>query len=149
MNYPQLRDGESADQVERFQPELTYTVFTQGTPMFLDLAKAAFFFLSILSLFHAAVVAFFMPGQSWQERLTVTLVYLAFSATICLFSGLLFSWPAQSNPDRGQPLASTLPMRLFLWSSVLIGVLFLSSWYLGDLAQSASPYISDRTLQRF
>lgn len=117
--------------------------------MLLDLSKAAFFLLCILSLFHAAVVAFFLPGESWRERLIVTLVYLAFSATVCLFSGLLFSWPVQSNPDRGQPLASTLPMRLFLWSSVLIGVLFFSSWYLGDLVQNASPFISDRTLQRF
>lgn len=117
--------------------------------MLLDLSKAAFFFLCILSLFHAAVVAFFLPGVSWRERLIVTLVYLAFAATVCLFSGLLFAWPSQTNPDRGQPLVSTLPVRLFLWSSVLIAALFLSSWYLGDLVQQASPFISNRTLQRF
>ena len=117
--------------------------------MLLDLSKAAFFFLCMLSLFHAAVVAFFLPGASWRERLIVTLVYLAFAATVCLFSGLLFSWPTSTNPDRGQPLVSTLPMRLFLWSSILIAALFLSSWYLGDLVQQASPFISDHTLQRF
>ncbi len=117
--------------------------------MFLDLSKAAFFFLSILSLFHAAVAAFFLPGIGWRERLVVTLVYLAFAATVCLFSGLLFAWPTQTNPDCGQPLAATLPIRLFLWSSILIAALFLSSWYLGDLVQQASPFISDRTLQRF
>lgn len=117
--------------------------------MLLDLSKAVFFLISILSLFHAAVVAFFLTGQSWHERLISTLIYLAFAATVCLFSGLLFAWPSQSNPDRGQRLSSTLPVRLLLWSSLLIAVLFLSSWYLGDLVQSASPFISDRTRQRF
>lgn len=117
--------------------------------MLLDLSKAAFFLVSMLSLFHAAVVAFFLTGVSWHERLITTLIYLAFAATVCLFTGLLFAWPSQSNPDRGQPLVSTLPVRLLLWSSVLIAVLFFSSWYLGDLVQSASPFISDRTLQRF
>ena len=117
--------------------------------MVLDLSKAAFFFLCILSLFHAAVVAFFLPGASWRERLFVTLVYLAFSATVCLFSGLLFTWPSQANPERGRPLVSTLPVRLFLWSSVAIAALFISSWYLSDLVEQASPFISDRTLQRF
>lgn len=117
--------------------------------MFLDLSKAAFFFLCILSLFHAAVVAFFLPGSAWSERLYVTLVYLAFAATVCLFSGLLFAWPSPSNPDRGQRLIATLPVRLFLWATALIAGLFLMSWYLGDLAQQASPFISDRTLQRF
>lgn len=117
--------------------------------MLLDLSKAAFFFLCILSLFHAAVVAFFLPGTGWHDRLIVTLVYLAFSATVCLFSGLLFSWPSPTNPDRGMPLVATLPVRLFIWSSVVIVALFVSSWYLGDLVQQASPFISDRTLQRF
>ncbi|MFP5236165.1 MAG: hypothetical protein ACLGSD_09695 [Acidobacteriota bacterium] len=117
--------------------------------MLLDLSKAAFFFLCILSLFHAATVAFFLPAVSWRERLIATAIYLAFAATICLFSGLLFAWPSQDNPDRGQPLVSTLPVRLFLWSSVAILVLFLSSWCLGDLVRNASPFISDRTLQRF
>lgn len=117
--------------------------------MLLDLSKAAFFFLCILSLFHAAVVAFFLAGVSWSERLVTTAIYLAFAATVCLFSGLLFAWPSPANPDRGQRLASTLPVRLFLWSAVLIAVLFASSWYLGDLVQNASPFISDRTLQRF
>lgn len=117
--------------------------------MLLDLSKAAFFLFSMLSLFHAAVVAFFLTGVSWGERLITTLIYLAFAATICLFTGLLFAWPSQSNPDRGQPLIATLPMRLLLWSAVLIGVVFFSSWYLGDLVRSASPFVSDRTLQRF
>jgi len=117
--------------------------------MLLDLSKAAFFFLSILSLFHAAVVAFFLTGETWRERLIATAIYLAFAATVCLFTGLLFAWPSQANPDRGQPLVATLPVRLFIWSSVLIAALFLSSWYLGDLVQNASPFISDRTLQRF
>lgn len=112
--------------------------------MVLDLSKAAFFFLCILSLYRAAIHAFFIPGTRWQERMIVALVYLTFAASVCVFSGLLFSWPVESNPDRGQRLLATLPVRLFLWSSLAIAALFISSWYLGGLAQQAGPFISDR-----
>lgn len=117
--------------------------------MLLDLSKAVFFFLCILSLFHAATRVFFVTGVGWRERLIITLVYLAFSATVCLFSGLLFAWPVASNPDRGQRLVRTLPVQLFFWGSALVVAAFLTSWYLSDLVQQASPFISDRTLQGF
>jgi hypothetical protein len=42
-----------------------------------------------------------------------------------------------------------LPVRFFYWSSAAIAVLFLSSWYFGDLVQQAAPFISNRTLPRF
>lgn len=117
--------------------------------MLLDLSKAVFFFFCILSLFHAATHAFFVAGAGWRERLILTLVYLAFSATVCVFSGLLFAWPTATNPDRGQRLVRTLPVQLFFWGSGIVLAAFLASWYLGDLVQQASPFISNRTLQRF
>lgn len=117
--------------------------------MILDLAKALFLMFSITSLLEAALHAFFVPGTRFAERIFATALYLMFSASVCVFSGLLFAWPSPENPDRDQRFFTTLPVRLFLWSSLGIVVLFLSSWYLGDLVQQASPFISDRSLQRF
>ena len=117
--------------------------------MFLDLAKALSFFLCILALYHASIHAFFVPGARWEERMLLALVRLVFAACVCLLSGLLFTWPVRSNPDRFQKLTATLPVRLFLWSSLCLVALFLSSWYLADMVQQAAPFISSRTLQRF
>jgi hypothetical protein len=117
--------------------------------MFLDLSKALCFFLCILSLYHASIHAFFVPGTRWEERLLLALVRLALAACICFFSGLVFTWPIRTNPDRGQHLIATLPVRLFLWSTACMVALFLSSWFLADLAQQAGPFISSHSLQRF
>jgi hypothetical protein len=96
----------------------------------LDLSKALSFFLSILSLYWAAISAFFVPGAHWQERLLLALPRLAIAACICFVSALVFTWPSRSNPDAGQPIASTLPARLFLWGTSGILLLFFLSWYL-------------------
>jgi hypothetical protein len=121
--------------------------------MLLDLAKAASFFLCILSLYHAAIHAFFVPGAHWRERLVFALVRLAFAGCICLLSGMLFTLPARTNPDADpqldQPLARTLPVRLYLWSVGAIAVLFTAGWYLGDLAQQCGPFISSRAMEKF
>lgn len=117
--------------------------------MFLDLAKALTFFLGILSLYHAAIHAFFVPGAHWEERLGYAVVRLALAACVCFFSAFVFTWPAHSNPDRNLALTATLPARLFLWSTAGIVILFFSSWYLGDLARQAAPFISSRSLQPF
>lgn len=45
--------------------------------MFLDLFKALSFFTMILSLYHAAISAFFAPGSNWDERLSATLLRIA------------------------------------------------------------------------
>ena len=115
----------------------------------LELGKAACFFLCILSLYETAIHAFFVPGARWEERMLLALFRLGWAAYVCVMSGLLFRIPLRSNPDRGQRLIATLPVRLFLWSSACIAVLFFSSWYLAVLGQQAEPFISDRTLQRF
>jgi hypothetical protein len=96
----------------------------------LDLAKALSFFASILSLYWVTVSAFFIPGARWEERLILALSKLALAACISFASGLLFCWPSPSNPTRGQALTSTLPVRLFFWSTAGIAVLFATSWYL-------------------
>lgn len=117
--------------------------------MLLDLGKAACFLLCLRAVGEAAVSALFVPGAPWQERLLMAGFRLGIAAWICLISGILFTLPLRANPDRGRPLSATLPVRLFLWSSACIAALFLVSWYLADLMQQASPFISDRTLRAF
>jgi hypothetical protein len=117
--------------------------------MFLDLTKAFSFFACIVVVYHAAIHTFFVPGARWEERLSLALVKLALAACVSFLSGMVFTWPSHSNPDRALALTATLPVRFFLWSTVVIAGLFLGSWFLGDLAQQAAPFISSRTLQRF
>jgi hypothetical protein len=117
--------------------------------MLLDLAKALSFFTCIVAVYHAAIHPFFVPGARWEERLALALMKLALAACVCFLSGMVFTWPTRTNPDRSLQLTSTLPVRFFFWSSLGIAGLFLSSWYFSDLVQQAAPFISSRTLQRF
>ena len=117
--------------------------------MLLELCKAASFFVSILALYQASIYALFQPGAGWRERLLLAFLRLAFAAWVCLVSGLVFTFPTRTNPERGKKLSSTLPVRLFVWGSACIVALFVCSWFLGDLAENAAPFISDRTLQQF
>jgi len=114
----------------------------------LDLAKAASFFFCILVIYEACIHAFFDPSSPLHDRILLALAYLFFAACVSVFSGFIFTWPVRSNPEYGRGLLSTLPVRVFLWASVAIVALFLSSWYLGDLARQAAPFISDRSIQR-
>lgn len=108
--------------------------------MLLELGKTLSFFLSLLSLFPVLVSAFFEPGSRWQDRLATIAVKIALAACICFASGLLFSWPSRgsstetnpnaADPATGEPLLSTLPVRMFLWSMAAMAVLFAVSWYL-------------------
>jgi hypothetical protein len=100
--------------------------------MLLELGRTLSFVLSILSLYPVLMSAFFEPGSRWQERLTVILLNIVLAACMCFASGLLFSWPAQANPDAGRPLMSTLPVRLFVWAMVAMAILFSLSWYLEE-----------------
>lgn len=117
--------------------------------MFLDLAKAVAFFFCILVVCRTALYTFFVPGIHWRERLIYALVYLAFAACVCLLSGIVFTLPVRANPDRNQPLAQSMPVRLYLWSLVGISILFVLSWYLADLAQQCGPFITFRTYEKF
>lgn len=98
--------------------------------MLLELGRTLSFILSLLSLFPVLVSAFFEPGNRWQDRLAVIALNITLAFCVCFASGLLFSWPARTNPDAGQPLMSTLPVRLFFWAMAGMAVLFAVSWYL-------------------
>jgi hypothetical protein len=93
--------------------------------MLLDLGRALSFFLGIVTLYVAAMDAFFQPGSRWEDRLAFACVRLALAGCVCLLSGVLFAW---NTPD--QPLRSTLPVKMFLWAAGAISVLFAVCWYL-------------------
>ena len=98
----------------------------------LELAKAFSFLVCILSLYWAAISAFFVPGTQWEERMWVAAFKLVCAAAICFYSGMVFSWPSRTNPTAFQRLTSTMPVRLFFWALGCITVLFAMSWYLAD-----------------
>jgi hypothetical protein len=115
----------------------------------LEFAKSVSFFLCIVSLYFAAIHTFFLPGTHWRERLVYALVRLAFAACVCLLSGMLFLWPAHSNPDRNLTLSHTPPVRLYLWSLACIAGLFIVGWFLSDLAQQCGHFITFRNYEKF
>ena len=117
--------------------------------MLLDLSKALSFFASIVVVYHAAIHIFFVPGAKWEERLALALLKLALAACVCFLSGMIFTAPARSNPDRALALTSTLPVRFFFWSAAGIAVLFFCSWFFTDLVQQAAPFVSSRNPHGF
>ncbi len=98
----------------------------------LELAKAVSFLICILSLYWAAISAFFVPGSQWEERLWIAGFKLLAAGAICFYSGMVFSWPSRTNPNAFQRLTSTMPVRLFFWAFACITVLFALSWYLAE-----------------
>ena len=98
--------------------------------MLLEFGKAVSFVLSILSLYRVAISAFFVQATPWQARLWMALPAAGIAACVCCASGLVFRWPARSNPEAGLPLRSSLPVMLMLWVLPGMTVLFAVGWYL-------------------
>jgi len=86
----------------------------------------------MLSLYPILVSAFFVPGTRWEERLEMALLRVVFAACICSASGLIYSWPARTNPESGQPILVSLPVRLFFWAVTGMALLFAISWCLEE-----------------
>jgi hypothetical protein len=107
--------------------------------MLLEIGRALSFFLSMLSLYPVLMSAFFVPGTHWQERLTMSLLYIALSSSICLASGFLFTRPSPGNP-KGQALTSTLPVRMLLWALAAMTILFAVTWYLEEYYVPLLPH---------
>lgn len=97
----------------------------------LPLAKFFALALSILSLYALLGHAFFIPGNSWQDRLVGALGMLGLAASVCFASGLIFEIPDRKfDPEPSPHLTQTLPVRLFFWAVGLMAVLFVLSWFL-------------------
>ncbi len=115
--------------------------------MLLDLAQPVALLLSILSLYATFHAAFLATATTPTDRAQHALVRLAFAAAISLLAGLLFREQALDTEARFDadftayfghgftarptptPLRSTLPVRLFCWSTAAMSTLFALSWY--------------------
>ncbi len=94
--------------------------------MFLDLARAISFFITMLSLLALFNTAFFIIGATWKQRLLACITRVALAACISLASGLLF----RHSTHPAVPLSKTLPVRVFLWTLFVVMVFFAAAWYL-------------------
>lgn len=100
--------------------------------MMLELARAASFFLSILSLGPVVLSAFFVPGCRLEDRLVLALENIALAGCICFVSGILFARPWRAETPNSEHLIETLPVRMYLWTVFGVALLFSLSWYLED-----------------
>lgn len=97
--------------------------------MLLELGKFGSLLVSILSLAALFHTAFLMPA-SFEERSLACLELFALSAGACWLSGWMFCrWERQAGVRHGGVITS-FPMKLFWWTSGMIGLLFAGSWYL-------------------
>jgi hypothetical protein len=121
--------------------DLTRSLFRQewSHPMFLEIAKSFSFFLSLLSLYPVLASAFFLPASRWQERLEISLPYVALAACICFTSGYLFSRPSPESPQ-GKSLITTLPVRLFFCALAGMAILFAVVSYLEEYYLPLLPH---------
>jgi hypothetical protein len=103
--------------------------------MFLDIAKLAALLLCQLSLYAVFHATFLVPNASellfseaaQTAHILHTLWLLVFAAGICLSSGLLYR---DAAPLPRPSLTATLPVKLLTWSTSIMLLLFLLSWYL-------------------
>jgi hypothetical protein len=92
----------------------------------LDLTRALFFLLGILSLYALIDSAFFLTATSWEQRFLASLIRVVLAACISVASGMLFR--LDTHPVI--PLSRTLPVRIFLWTLLGVSVLFTVAWFL-------------------
>lgn len=98
--------------------------------MFAEIAKPITLVVCILSLYAVFDSAFLALSMDVHQKIYESLIRLALAGAISLMGGLIFR-DASKEPHGGKArLASTLPVRLFYWTSGIMLVLFLVSWYL-------------------
>jgi hypothetical protein len=98
--------------------------------MFTEIAKPITLVFCILSLYALFHVAFLDPSLDFEQRIYDSLDRLAVAAAISLIAGWIFR--ASSPPTQAHrfSLIATLPLKMFLWASGGMLLLFLISWYL-------------------
>jgi hypothetical protein len=106
--------------------------------MILEIAKVLSFFFSILCLYPVVLSAFFMPGTRWEDRLALALAKVGLAGCVCFLSGVLFAEPWRVDSKPSEHLLATLPVRMYLWTLLGVGILFVLSWYLEEFCV---PYL--------
>jgi len=108
--------------------------------MLRDLGKAVSFVGCLAAIYAMMGSAFFSPGSHWEQRLLEAALRMAFAGCACMVSGTIFALAGGEGSDGddqrhnadGPHLFRTLPVRLFVWATTAMAVLFLLSWYLEE-----------------
>jgi hypothetical protein len=108
--------------------------------MLRELGKSVSFVASLAALYAMMGSAFFSPGSRWQQHLLEAALRMAFAGCVCMASGTIFALAGGEGSggdnhaagNEGPHLSNTLPVRLFVWTTIAMTVLFLLSWYLEE-----------------
>lgn len=98
--------------------------------MLLELAKPIVLMACILCLFAVFHTAFLVPAATINERVCDSLALLALAAGLSLLGGIIFQQATPGTKTGGFGITATLPVQVFCWTSSILIILFLVSWYL-------------------
>lgn len=98
--------------------------------MLLELARPVTLLGSMLSLLAVFHTAFLGPEADYSQRIYDSVGVLLIAAGLSLISGMAFREGRHSSCARSIPLTETFPMLVFFWTTGIMAVLFLVSWYL-------------------
>jgi hypothetical protein len=98
--------------------------------MWIEVAKPVALLLCILSLYAVFHAAFLIPASELQQRITDSLERLALAGAIAFVGGALFYKSEPQRLSSNFRFSSTLPLRIFYWTTGAMLLLFLVSWYL-------------------
>lgn len=104
--------------------------FSSEVRVLIELAKPVTFILCILSLYALFITAFLVPSSDMHQKIYDSLGLLMLAAGASLVSGLIFQRATPERYPGSTRLTATLPVQLFCWSSSVMLVLFIVSWYL-------------------
>jgi hypothetical protein len=96
--------------------------------VFLEMARLVTLLSSMLSLYAVFHTAFLIPSLDLRQKIYHSLALLMLAAALSTISGSFFRRQNQYTGDRR--LLATLPVRVFLWASATMLILFVLAWYL-------------------
>jgi hypothetical protein len=107
----------------------------------LELARPVTLLCSMLSLLAVFHTAFLGPEMDYSTRIYDSLGVLLLAAGFSLMGGLIFLEDGHKNSDRLRKvprmgrrrelrITETFPVQVFCWTTGIMAVLFVLSWYL-------------------
>jgi hypothetical protein len=95
-----------------------------------EFAKPVTLIVCILALYAVFYTAFMQPASDLDQKIYESMGMLALAGGICLASAFIFRADVRDQSARPAPLRTTLPWQMFCWSSGVMLILFVVSWYL-------------------
>ena len=109
--------------------------------MLLELARPVALLCSMMSLLAVFHTAFLGPATDYSQRIYDSLGVLLLAAGFSLVGGLVFQEDGRENGERLRKasrvsrrrelrIIETFPVQVFCWTTGIMTVLFVLSWYL-------------------